>query len=106
MKNFLLGGLALTATLFLFWIATADAKGVAANGKEIARRVCVTCHVVTPDQKNGNDQVPTFMAIAEKYANKRDFLQAFLVEPHRPMPDLALTRQEVQDLIAYIESLR
>jgi hypothetical protein len=69
-------------------------------------QVCATCHVVVPDQQNGNDEVPTFMAIAHKYADKPGFLKAFLVEPHRPMPDLSLTRQQIQDLIAYIESLR
>ena len=34
-----------------------------------------------------------------------DTLRAFLTEPHRPMPDLSLSRQEILDLTAYIQSL-
>jgi cytochrome c len=33
-------------------------------------------------------------------------LRAFLSHPHGAMPDLALTRIEIDDLIDYIESLR
>ena len=33
-------------------------------------------------------------------------LRAFLSHPHGAMPDLALSRAEIDDLIAYIEGLR
>ena len=33
-------------------------------------------------------------------------LRAWLTHPHGQMPDLALTRAEIDDLIAYIEALR
>jgi mono/diheme cytochrome c family protein len=32
-------------------------------------------------------------------------LRAFLSHPHGAMPDLALSRSEIDDLIAYIEGL-
>ena len=35
-----------------------------------------------------------------------DQLRAFLSHPHGSMPNLALTRAEIDDLISYIESLR
>jgi hypothetical protein len=35
-----------------------------------------------------------------------DQLRAFLSHPHGAMPDLALTRAEIDDLIGYIETLR
>jgi cytochrome c len=35
-----------------------------------------------------------------------DQLRAFLSNPHGAMPDLALTRAEIDDLIGYIETLR
>ena len=35
-----------------------------------------------------------------------DQLRTFLAKPHGAMPDLALSRAEIDDLIAYIESLR
>jgi cytochrome c len=33
-------------------------------------------------------------------------LHTFLTHPHGAMPDLALTRAEIDDVIAYIESVR
>ena len=35
-----------------------------------------------------------------------DQLRAFLSHPHGAMPNLALTRTEIDDLIGYIETLR
>jgi len=35
-----------------------------------------------------------------------DQLRAFLTHPHGAMPDLALTRAEIDDLIGYIGTLR
>jgi len=35
-----------------------------------------------------------------------DQLRGFLSHPHGAMPDLSLTREEVDDLIAYINTLR
>jgi hypothetical protein len=35
-----------------------------------------------------------------------DQLRAFLSRPHGAMPDLSLTRAEIDDLIGYIETLR
>jgi len=35
-----------------------------------------------------------------------DQLRTFLSHPHDPMPDLGLTRSEIDDLIEYIATLR
>jgi len=35
-----------------------------------------------------------------------DQLRTFLSHPHAPMPDLGLTRAEIDDLIEYIATLR
>ncbi|MEG6509841.1 c-type cytochrome [Methyloligella sp. 2.7D] len=79
----------------------------AKQGKEIAERWCSSCHLVSTDQKQaGAVGTPSFMAIAAKYDGAVDVLQGFLIEPHPPMPDMALTRREIQDLIAYIASLK
>jgi hypothetical protein len=47
---------------------------------------------------------PSFPTIARtRTANQ---LRAFLSHPHGAMPDLALTRSEIDDLIGYIETFR
>jgi cytochrome c551/c552 len=85
--------------------SNAQAGGVASSGEALARRVCAECHIVANDQAKANVDVPSFMSIAKKYQGKSDALRAFLIEPHQPMPDLSLKRQQILDLMAYIESL-
>ena len=82
-----------------------SAAGDGARGLEIAERWCAQCHLVSPKQEQTSADVPTFMSIAERSGGDLGWLQAFLADPHPPMPDLSLTRQEIQDLVAYIESL-
>ena len=56
----------------------------------------------------GSDAVPHFRTIIESAdATKTPaYLRVFLSNPHEPTPDLSLTRQEIDDLIAYIERQR
>jgi mono/diheme cytochrome c family protein len=81
------------------------AAGSAERGLEIAERWCSHCHLVSPAQAQALADVPSFMAVAEGSAGL-DWLATFLADPHPVMPDMSLTRQEIQDLVAYFESLR
>jgi mono/diheme cytochrome c family protein len=96
---------ALVTGAFLF-AGEASAQGMAADGKEIAERWCAPCHRVSPDQPNANVDIPGFSEIAAGSANDYAWLEPFLADPHPPMPNLSLTREEIADLIAYIRSLR
>ena len=51
------------------------------------------------------DGVPSFQEIAERGALGGETLQAFLMSPHPAMPDMALTRGEIEDLARYIDGL-
>ncbi|WP_395708410.1 c-type cytochrome [Reyranella sp.] len=76
-------------------------------GREIARRWCTACHVVertaTEAPANG---LPTFPAIAARVDLSSDQLRAAINPQHSRMPDLALSKRQQDDLIAYIFSLR
>ncbi|WP_209424426.1 cytochrome c [Pararhodobacter sp. SW119] len=80
--------------------------GDAREGAEIAERWCAACHLVSEDQARAPVDAPTFLSIAERTPEAIDALAGFLMDPHPPMPDLSLTRAEIRDLLAYIESLR
>ena len=58
------------------------------------------------DQTAGGDAGPPFAVIAETAADRTDDLRAWLADPHPPMPNLSLTNFEIDDLLAYIGSLR
>ena len=78
----------------------------AARGGELARVWCANCHVVGNAATGAIQQgPPTFQSVAHS-GMTADQLRAFLSHPHGAMPDLALTRAEIDDLIGYIETLR
>jgi len=78
-----------------------------ARGGQLARQWCANCHVIgTPPAATATIQQgpPSFPTVAGHLTG--DQLRAFLTHPHPPMPDLSLTRSEIDDLIAYIETFR
>ena len=77
----------------------------AAKGSQLAQQWCASCHV-TSSSRAGNVQEgpPSFPVIAR--TRTADQVRAFLSHPHGAMPDLSLTRAEIDDLVGYIETLR
>jgi mono/diheme cytochrome c family protein len=87
--------------------ASAEEVGDAAAGRRLAETWCSTCHIVTGGQSQGTSTgAPTFAAIAADKAITPLALSAFLQTPHHRMPDLHLSRNEIDDVSAYILSLR
>ncbi len=84
----------------------APAETGASAGAQIAQRWCVNCHVISNAQTGAVPQGPPSFPTIAKSGMSADQLRAFLSHPHGAMPDLALTRTEIDDLIAYIQSLR
>ena len=57
------------------------------------------------DQTRGADNVPPFATIAKMQGFSAEAIAQFLMDPHPKMPDMQLSRDEAQDLGAYIASL-
>ena len=72
----------------------------------MAEQWCSACHLVSPTQKQANVDVPTFASIARRLPGEADVLAGFIANPHPPMPNLNLSRQDIQDLLAYIATLK
>jgi mono/diheme cytochrome c family protein len=103
------------ADLRRIWILAAAAAGLNGSaalaadpnhGAELAKRWCANCHLVEASQKQANADVPSFAAIAARSDFTPEKVSFFLLAPHPPMPNFALSRNEVADLAAYIVSLR
>jgi cytochrome c len=78
----------------------------AANGERLARQWCASCHFIDGSGPSATlPQGPPSFRVAAGHLNPGE-LRAFLSHPHGAMPDLTLTRAEIDDLIAYIEKLR
>ena len=87
-------------------VSTASAMGDPANGKRLAERWCASCHLVSKEQATTTTEAPPFEGIAQRSPEEIAGLAAFLTDPHPPMPQLNLTRDEIRDLVAYIASLK
>jgi len=96
--------LAVTA-LSLGATVPANALPDARDGHRLAMRWCVACHVVGPDQQRAGDAAPTFARIARINGFDKHKLEARLIAPHPPMPALTLSDEEIDALVAYIQTL-
>lgn len=82
----------------------AVAAGNAQAGHALARIWCSSCHMVDLSGQ-ARDTAPPFADIAKRKAADRAWLRAWLVAPHPPMPNFNLSRQEIDDIVAYLDSL-
>lgn len=77
------------------------------NGLELAQKFCKSCHIIAAQ---GGETAPvgppSFPSIANKPEQTRERIIGALVSPHPPMPDMHLTNDEMQDIIAYLDTLR
>lgn len=77
-------------------------------GKRIAQTWCSGCHRIDDRLPPiASDTVPpSFASIAQMNSTTEMSLTAFLSTPHAQMPDYALTHTEIENVSAYILSLR
>jgi len=103
------GRIAAMAAVVTACFAAGTRSGSAADiarGEQLARQWCASCHVVPGDpHQTALQGPPSFRDIA--HGNKTpDQIRVFLIKPHGAMPQLTLSRAEIDALVGYIESLR
>jgi mono/diheme cytochrome c family protein len=90
--------------------AALAAGGAAAQdaeaGRALAERWCAACHVVAEGQGAATDIAPAFPVIAADPARTDAWLRGWIADPHPPMPDPGLSRAQIEDVVAYLSSLR
>ena len=86
--------------------ARADDAGAVMAGKQVAQTWCANCHVVSGAQTQGSDQAPTWQSIAARPGTTAASLHSFLQRPHGKMPDFKLAQTEIDNVVAYILSLK
>ena len=98
----------LSSLLMLFAAAPANAQlpsGDVSAGQKLVQADCSSCH----DGKGSvptRQQGPSLRAVAAMPSTTSISLHAFLLTPHANMPDYHLTPREIDDVVAYILSLR
>jgi hypothetical protein len=66
---------------------------------------CSPCHIVVPNQRQELAKSPPFEDIARQNGFNAEMLAYLILAPH-PRMNLTFTREEAEDLAAYIASLR
>ncbi len=79
-----------------------------AAGQAIAQQSCAWCHAVGVRGQSPNKDAPAFREIHRRHPilNLRKPISRAIAEPHDKMPRLLLSNTEIDQVIAYINSLR
>ncbi len=76
-------------------------------GRGLAANWCAHCHRIAPGGPGpATDGAAPFASIVAMPSTTSMSLRVFLQTPHAGMPDYHLTRDQLDDLVAYLLSLR
>jgi mono/diheme cytochrome c family protein len=79
----------------------------AAAGAAYAKQACASCHAVgAGETKSPNASAPAFQTVADTPGMTAMALNAWLHGPHKTMPSLIIDPARIDDLSAYIGSLK
>ncbi|MEF3366346.1 c-type cytochrome [Methylocystis sp. 9N] len=100
----------IASVFILLCLMTAPVKAAEADpsaGARLAKTECETCHAVGPDAaaKSPDARAPRFVDVAKMPSTTELSLKVFLRTPHRNMPNLILSPEEIDSVAAYILSL-
>jgi mono/diheme cytochrome c family protein len=87
--------------------AVAQEMGDAKEGFAFAERICAECHAVrASESKSPHSQVPSFQSVANTSGMTSTALRVWFQSPHPLMPNLVLTMEDSDNIVAYILSLK
>ena len=78
-------------------------------GKEIASRLCARCHAIEPGKESPTRNAPPFYTFGKDWpvSDLQEALAEGILVGHSdpPMPEVVLSPQEIDDLIAYLQTV-
>jgi len=90
--------------------AAADAapsgSGDGSMGHRLAGEWCRGCHAIEPTAVNTGKPAPDFVSIANMPSTTELSLKVFLRSNHKSMPNFIIRSNDIDDLVAYILSLK
>jgi mono/diheme cytochrome c family protein len=86
-------------------LGTSGAYAASAEaGRQLVMRSCSTCHT-TGTATNASDAAPPLSVLAKDNKERPAWIRGWLMAPHPPMPSIPLSRQQIDDIIAYLRTL-
>ena len=99
----------------LLWLgvsaqASAQDVGTVSAGRALAEQWCAECAECHDVSREPIPRIagapPSFVAVANDPAVTEIWLQPFFVTPHPVMPNIILTAEQADDMVAYVLSLK
>jgi len=103
-----LSGIGIIALLIAGWLQVAQkaAAGDAIRGQELAAIWCRSCHLPGENRPASFVVAPPLEEVAQRSSVDAKHVAQLLLSPHPAMPDRGLSRDEADDIAAYLLSLR
>jgi mono/diheme cytochrome c family protein len=90
-----------------FVAATAPAYAASGNaeaGRQLVTRSCSSCHAME-GATTATDGAPPFTLVAKTNKERPAWIRGWLMSPHPPMPSISLSRQQIDDIVAYLSTI-
>jgi mono/diheme cytochrome c family protein len=101
------GGALGLAVLACAGAAQAQDRAEVSRGHALARAWCADCHGVEPGEATGTFETPpSFQTFAQNPEVTETALKAYLQSTHPLMPQVKLSPDEIEEIVAYILSLK
>jgi cytochrome c len=87
---------------------TVSASASPAEGRRLAEIHCARCHAIGADGESRHPMAPPFRTLSRNYpvnALEEAFAEGILVG-HRDMPEFLLEPSQIDDLVAYLNSIQ
>ena len=88
------------ATVALPALAAADANA----GRQLVLASCSSCHALNAS-RNASDGAPPLSFLAKDNKARPAWVRGWLMDPHPPMPNIMLNRTQIDNIIAYLNTL-
>jgi mono/diheme cytochrome c family protein len=96
-----------TAVMMIAAPVLSQELGSAKQGQTLAETVCAECHAVTRGAiRSPFDHAPPFEAIAQMPGMTPMAIRVWLRSAHREMPNIMLQPEEIDNVIAYLQTLK
>ena len=90
--------------LAIAYTIPALAAGHVNAGRDLVQKSCSSCHALTGAQ-TAADSAPPLSFLAKDNKARPAWVRGWLMSPHPPMPNIVLSRAQIDDIIAYLNSL-
>ncbi|WP_300393655.1 cytochrome c [Henriciella sp.] len=82
--------------------------GLVAQGRQIAEKNCAECHALDATSDSTHEQAPPFRTLSQRYPidSLQEALAEGIVVGHEDMPEFSFDPDDIDALIAFIESIQ